>query len=69
MSAATMVLHSFYNGIENIIIMIFKDNNVKLPNNNKWHMELLDNAFIANGNRKAIFDKEIKITLYEYQKF
>jgi len=69
MSAAAMVLHSFYNGIENIIIMIFKNNNEKLPNSNKWHTELLVNAFTANGSRNAIFDKEVKQTLDEYLNF
>jgi hypothetical protein len=69
MSAAAMVLHSFYNGIENIIIMINKNYNEKLPNSNKWHTELLDHAFTVNGSRKAIFDKELKITLDEYLKF
>jgi len=68
-SAAAMILHSFYNGIENIMIMIFKHNNEKLPNSYKWHTELLDNAFTENGNRKAIFDKELKETLDEYLKF
>jgi len=69
MAAAAMVLHSFYNGIENIIIMIFKNNNEKLPNNIKWHTELLYKTFTANGSRKAIFDKELKETLDEYLKF
>jgi len=69
MSAAAMVLHSFYNGIENIIIMIFKNNNEKLPNSYKWHSELLEKAFTSNGNRKAIFDNDLQKTLDEYLKF
>ena len=69
MSAAAMVLHSFYNGIENIIIMIFKNNDEKLPNSNKWHTELLEKAFFTNGNRKAIFENDLQKTLDEYLKF
>ena len=69
MSAAAMVLHSFYNGIENIVIMIFKNNDEKLPNSYKWHTELLEKAFTTNGDRKAIFDNDLQKTLNEYLKF
>ena len=69
LSAAAMVLHSFYNGIENIIILIFKNYEEKLPSGNNWHMELLENASIQNGNRKVIFNNELKSQLEEYRKF
>ena len=35
MTAADQVLHSFYNGIENIIVLFFKHLNEKLPNDFK----------------------------------
>jgi hypothetical protein len=69
MSAAALVLHSFYNGIENILVLIFKYYNEQLPKSNKWHMELLDRAFISEENRKQIFNNEIQETLEEYLKF
>ena len=69
LSATAMVLHSFYNGIENIIILIFKNYEEKLPSGNNWHMELLENASIQNGNRKVIFNNELKSQLEEYRKF
>jgi len=68
-SAAALVLHSFYNGVENILIMIIKYYDGKLPNSNKWHMELLDKAFTFNENRKQIFDNNLQKTLDEYMKF
>jgi hypothetical protein len=68
-SAAAMVLHSFYNGIENILILIFKYYDEQLPKSNKWHMELLDKAFMSKENRKQIFNNEIQKTLEEYLKF
>jgi hypothetical protein len=69
MSAAAMVLHSFYNGIESILVLLFKYYGWQLPNSNKWHMELLDKAFVSDENRKQIFGNEIQKTLEEYLKF
>jgi len=69
MSAAAMVLHSFYNGIENILILVFKHYDGKLPNSIKWHMELLDKAFESENNRNQIFSNDIKEKIDEYLKF
>jgi hypothetical protein len=69
MSAAAMLLHSFYNGIENILILIFKYYNEELPNGTKWHIELLDKAFVSNGEREKIFSAELLEPLDEYLKF
>ena len=69
LSAVAMVLHSFYNGIENILIMIFKSYGEKLPNGNKWHMELMEMAFVQNCDRQIIFNIELKNILEEYMKF
>jgi hypothetical protein len=35
MTAAAQVLHSFYNGVESIIVLFFKYMNEKLPNDLK----------------------------------
>ena len=69
MSAAALILHSFYNGIENILRFIIKYYDTKLPNDIKWHMELLERAFISNKNRKEIFSIELQDTLEDYLKF
>ena len=69
LSACAMVLHSFYNGIENILILIFKYYDKQLPNSNKWHIELLDRAFVTDKNRKQIFANELQKQLDEYLKF
>ena len=68
-SAAAMILHSFYNGIENILRLIIKFYDTKLPNDIKWHIELLEKAFVSNENRKEIFSIELQQTLEEYLKF
>ena len=69
LSAAAMVLHSFYNGIENIIVMILKGYGEVLPIGYNWHMELLEKTCIQCGNRKIIFNSELKSQLEEYRKF
>ena len=69
LSAAAMVLHSFYNGIENIILMIAKNYDEKLPSGNNWHMELLEKASVQIGDRKIIINNELKNQLEEYRKF
>ena len=69
MSATALLLHSFYNGIENILRLIIKFYDTELPTDTKWHMELLEKAFVPNKNRKEIFDTELQGTLEEYLKF
>jgi len=69
MSATAMVLYSFYNGIENMLILIFKFYDKQLPNSNKWHMEMLDKAFISRNERKQIFCNGIKERMEEHMKF
>jgi hypothetical protein len=65
----SMILHSFYNGIENILLLIIKNKDSNLPNGTRWHKELLDTAFEKTKNRTEIFREEIKIPLSEYLKF
>ena len=67
-SAAAMTLNSFYNGIENILIMILKHYHEKLPHGEKWHIELLDKAFVPNGDRNQILKIELLKPLEEYLK-
>ena len=68
-SAGAMVLHSFYSGIENILILIFKHYDGELPNDNKWHMEILEKAFVSDENRINIFSSDSQNKLEEYLKF
>ena len=63
MSAAALLLQSFYNGIENMLVLIFKHHDEKLPSGNKWHMELLERAFASSGDRKQILPCETRQTL------
>jgi hypothetical protein len=67
--AAAMVVHSFYNGIENILTLLFKGEGKKLPNGNHWHAELLEMAFLTNRNNTSVFRSELRNTLREYMRF
>jgi hypothetical protein len=69
MSAVALLLHSFYNGLENILLLIFKHYNKPLPTGIKWHIELLEQAFISNEGGKSIFRIELQEPLDKYLKF
>jgi hypothetical protein len=62
-SAAALLLQSFYNGIENILIIIVKHFDGKLPNSSKWHKELLEKAFEESEKHTPILRDEIRIIL------
>lgn len=54
LSALAMLLHSFYNGLENIFKQIAKKLDKKVPYGNKWHRELLAQMALTTENRKEI---------------
>jgi hypothetical protein len=64
-----MILHSFYNGIENILLLIIKSKDLNLPNGIKWHKELFAKAFEATENRSEIFREDLKESLNDYLQF
>ncbi|MDR2439190.1 MAG: hypothetical protein LBE12_07465 [Planctomycetaceae bacterium] len=68
-SAVSLTLHSFYNGIENILLLIGKSIDENIPHGQEWHTTLFNNAFMANSNRTNIFREEIKMELREYLTF
>jgi hypothetical protein len=65
-SAAALLLQSFYNGIESILMIIIKHSDKKLTNSAKWHKELLEKAFEESKNHRQIFRKEIEMVLNDY---
>jgi len=68
-AALGLFLHSFYNGIENLIKFIIKDKFEKLPSGIRWHKELLDLCFVKKDDKSVIFNEELKIVLDDYLSF
>lgn len=63
------VLHSFYNGLENIFEIIAKNIDNNVPTGNKSHQELLHQMASENENRKEIVDEDLYLLLREYATF
>ena len=68
-SAMAQILHSFYNGIESVIMLILKSINEKLPNDNKWHKTLLEMSFGSNSKKVNLLRDDIKDLLNDYMSF
>jgi len=68
-AAMAQVLHSFYNGIESVIVLILKSINEKLPNDFKWHKTLLEISFGQNTRNFKIFGDGLNVMLNKYLNF
>ncbi len=63
------VLHSFYNGLENIFEIIAKNIDGIVPNGNKSHQELLHQMASENSKRNEILNEKLYLKLREYATF
>lgn len=63
------VLHSFYNGLENIFEIIAKNIDKDMPTGNKSHQELLHQMASENANRREVINEKIYLSLREYATF
>ena len=63
------ILQSFYNGLENILIVISKNIDGITPNQGKWHSELLSSMCRKTENRSAIFSESLYPILSDYMNF
>ena len=68
-AAAGSFLHSFYNGVEKLAILIYKGINEKIQNDFKWHKNLFEKTFNPTENFPALFNNKYKIQLQEYMDF
>ncbi|MCK4260527.1 MAG: hypothetical protein KAX49_16240 [Halanaerobiales bacterium] len=69
LTALASVLHSFYNGVENIFMQIAKKVDGFTPNNNHWHRNLLLQMAAEQDNRKPVISEEVKLRLADYLGF
>ena len=63
------ILHSFYNGLENIFEIIAKNVDGNVPSGNKSHQELLHQMASENQTRNEIINENLYLQLREYATF
>lgn len=63
------VLHSFYNGIENILFTIAKHIDKSVPSDSNWHKELLSRMTKKNKFRRPVLSVVMKDELKKYLTF
>ena len=68
-TAAAQILHSFYNGVESVVILFLKSINEKTPNDSRWHKTLFEIMFGKNSMNVTILRNEIKVPLEKYMYF
>jgi len=68
-SATAQILHSFYNGVESVVILFLKSINEKVPNDSKWHKTLFEIMFGENSKKAAILRSDIRKPLEKYMYF
>jgi len=69
LTALASVLHSFYNGIENIFSLIAKGIDNNNPSGSKWHKELLIQMAESNDRRDAVILETLKEEIKSYLGF
>lgn len=63
------ILQSFYNGIENILLVISKNIDGIFPSQGKWHSELLSVMCKNTEKRPAVFSASLYPILADYMNF
>jgi hypothetical protein len=68
-TATAQILHSFYNGVESVVILFLKSIHEKVPNDNRWHKTLFEIMFGQNLENVIILRNDIKEQMEEYMYF
>lgn len=68
-TAVASVLHSFYNGLENIFLAIVKGIDTDVPTGAQWHRDLLTWMAESTANREAVLSTEAVRRLADYLGF
>ena len=69
MTALGSVIHSFYNGLENIFILIAKNIDKRMPKGEKWHYKLLVQMKTGNNERESVISEDVFAVLKEYLQY
>jgi len=68
-TAVGSVLHSFYNGLENIFLSIAKSIDADVPSGSQWHRDLLTQMTEATSDREPVLTTETAHQLADYLGF
>jgi hypothetical protein len=68
-TAAAQILHSFYNGVESVIMLLLKSMDEKTPNDSRWHKTLFEITFGLNSKNMMILREDLKGQLEKYMYF
>jgi len=68
-TAIAAVLHSFYNGIENIFGIVAKEIDQEFPAGNNWHRTLLEQMAQSSRFRKPLINEKDRSSLLQYLSF
>ncbi len=69
LSALAALLHSFYNGVENILKRISAEIDSAPPSGEFWHRKLLDSMALPRKSRPAAISRVLNDRLSEYLEF
>jgi hypothetical protein len=69
LTALASVLHSFYNGLENIFLAIAKGLDEHVPEGGRWHRDLLEQMTSETPRRPALLSTSLAQRLREYLAF
>jgi hypothetical protein len=69
MTAMASVLHSFYNGVENIFLSIAKGLDQEVPAGAQWHRDLLVQMTQKTASRERVISTELARQLTEFLGF
>lgn len=67
--ASAAIVHSLYNGVENIFKRIALEIDGALPNGQKWHSDLLLQMEKEKDIRPAVISTDLRLRLGEYMDF
>jgi len=68
-TATAQILHSFYNGIESVVVLFLKNIHENVPNDNRWHKTLFEIMFGQNSKNVNILRNDIKQQMEKYMYF
>ncbi len=69
LAALAAMLHSFYNGVENLLKRVAVETGEGLPTGDVWHRRLLDQMARATDARPAVLTEDLRSTLRLYLDF